>query len=176
MDHARRTRRRATRHGDDFEALRRTVVYAQSELLELADAPIETPVCGGETDLIELNGFYEDLEAGRWVIVSGERDLPTTKGVRFSELSMLASVTHSVGLLPKPTSIDGPVEDQPRPGETTHTLHQAPQDARLLLQARHGADLRQRRRGDSRRNAHGNRSGAAPAASRSSSSLSSSRR
>jgi hypothetical protein len=108
--------------GDDFEALRRTVVYAQSEPLELAEAPIETPVCGGDRDLIELNGFYEDLEAGRWVIVSGERDLPETKGVRFSELSMLSSVTHSVGLLPRTQTSDGPAEPQPRPGETTHTF------------------------------------------------------
>ena len=31
------------------------------------------------------------LKAGRWVIVSGEREIGDTSGVRFSELAMLAS-------------------------------------------------------------------------------------
>ncbi len=79
--------------GDDFNALRSTTVYAQPEELELADEPIETPLCGGTEDLIELDGFYEDLESGRWVIVSGEREIKGTSGVRFSELAMISSVT-----------------------------------------------------------------------------------
>ena len=83
---------------DDFEVLRRTSVYAQSELLELADAPLEElteegwrlkPVSG---KTIELDSLQTGLEAGRWLIVSGERErLP---GVHVSELVMLASVEH----------------------------------------------------------------------------------
>jgi hypothetical protein len=76
--------------------LRDTTVLAKSEALELAEAPIEDLICGGMDDLIELDGFYEGLESGRWVIVSGERDLPGTENVRFSELAMLAVVTQDV--------------------------------------------------------------------------------
>ncbi len=81
---------------DDFNAVRSTTVYAQPEELELAEEPIEFPICGGSNDLIELDGFYEDLESGRWVIVSGEREIQGTSGVRFSELAMLSSVTHDI--------------------------------------------------------------------------------
>ncbi|NNG00301.1 MAG: putative baseplate assembly protein [Desulfobacteraceae bacterium] len=83
-------------HGDDFNALRATTVYAAPEALELAEEPIESILCGGENDPLELDGFYEGLESGRWVIVSGERHIEGTSGVRFSELAMLASVTQDV--------------------------------------------------------------------------------
>ncbi|MDI3466990.1 MAG: hypothetical protein OJF50_005811 [Nitrospira sp.] len=82
---------------DDFQIIRRTVVYAQSEELELAEEPIDETVCGGTDELLELDGLYEGLESGRWVVVSGERDIPGTSGVRFSELAMLASATQNVG-------------------------------------------------------------------------------
>lgn len=76
---------------ESFTAIRNTTVYIQSEALELAEEPVATPICGGFDDLIELDGYYEDLEAGRLVIVSGERDdVPGTAGVRFSELAMLS--------------------------------------------------------------------------------------
>jgi hypothetical protein len=75
--------------------LRNTTVYARSEEIELAEEPIEDPVCDGVGQPIELNGFYEGLEAGRWVVVSGERDISGTSGVRFSELAMLSSVEHT---------------------------------------------------------------------------------
>ncbi|MGO1503274.1 MAG: hypothetical protein ACTHWH_18550, partial [Marinobacter sp.] len=87
--------------------LRGTSVYGLSEELELAEEPIEAPVCGGTEDLIELDGFYEGLESGRWVVVSGERELAGTSGVRFSELAMLSSVTQS---------------NESRPGEKIHTF------------------------------------------------------
>ena len=78
---------------DDFEAIRRTVVYAQSEELTLAEEPIDPllePVEGHE---IELADLYDGLEIGRWLIVSGERaDLPGTSGVAASELVMLDGV------------------------------------------------------------------------------------
>jgi len=71
-------------------------VYCQPEELELAEEPIDTPIGKQEDekadDQIELDGFYEDLESGRWVIVSGEREIKGTDGVHFSELAMLSSV------------------------------------------------------------------------------------
>lgn len=56
-----------------FAFIRGTTVFAQSEELELAEAPLDPLVhalCGGE---IELDGFYSGLEAGHWLIVTGER-------------------------------------------------------------------------------------------------------
>jgi hypothetical protein len=108
--------------GDDFEALRRTVVYAQSEELPMADEPITAPVCGGDSDLIELDGFYEGLEAGRWVVVSGERAIEGTSGVRFSELSMLASVSQTVRTTTRVVSDGGDEIRVVAPGEKTHTF------------------------------------------------------
>jgi baseplate J-like protein len=58
---------------DDFRVIRGSTVFAQSELLELAEAPLDplaNAVCGGE---IELDGFYSGLEAGRWLVITGER-------------------------------------------------------------------------------------------------------
>ncbi len=90
---------------DDFTALRATSIYAQSEQLELAEEPLEEPVCGGTDQLLELDGVYEGLESGRWVVVSGEREISGTSGVRFSELAMLSSVTQNVG-----TQVQAPME------------------------------------------------------------------
>ena len=90
------------------ELLRDTTVYARSEELELAEEPIEDPVCDGVGQPIELNGFYEGLESGRWVVVSGERDISGTSGVRFSELAMLSGVEHRF--------------NQELPGDKTHTF------------------------------------------------------
>jgi hypothetical protein len=77
--------------------LRNTIIYAQSEELELAEKPVDEPVCGGTEQLLELDGVYEGLESGRWIIVSGERDIAGTSGIRSGELAMLASVTQNVG-------------------------------------------------------------------------------
>ena len=58
---------------DGFEVIRGTKVFAQSELLELAEEPIDPdqePVCN---DRIELANLVSGLESGRWLIVSGER-------------------------------------------------------------------------------------------------------
>ncbi|MBL0011660.1 MAG: hypothetical protein IPP22_13210 [Nitrosomonas sp.] len=74
--------------------IKNTTVYIQNGNPELAEEPITKPVCGGKDETIELDGFYDGLEAGRWVIVSGERD--EVAGVRFSELALLASVTHDI--------------------------------------------------------------------------------
>lgn len=105
--------------------LRQTTVYTRAEELTLAEEPIIQPVCGGTDDLIELDGFYEGLEAGRWVVVSGEREIDGTSGVRFSELSMLSTVSQSVRMQSQQPSQDGdttPLADMPLPGDKTHTF------------------------------------------------------
>ncbi|HZS09145.1 MAG TPA: putative baseplate assembly protein [Blastocatellia bacterium] len=92
----------------DFKVIRGTAVYAQSEKLELAEAPIEEAICNeGADSWIHLDGVYSELKSGRWVIVAGERadiaDEARTKdgtsnkvaGVRSAELVMLAEVVHS---------------------------------------------------------------------------------
>jgi len=76
--------------GENFWAIRQTAVYAQSEELLLADAPIENDIFG---DAIELDDLYDGLKPGRWLVVSGTRsDVPGTS-VAASELVMLAGVT-----------------------------------------------------------------------------------
>jgi predicted phage baseplate assembly protein len=97
--------------------LRGTRVYAQSELLPLAEAPVPDPVCNAE---IELDGLYDGLKAGRWVILSGERanlsdaNGEPLRGIRAAELGMIASVAHRVA----------PATDKkaPAPGDKTHTF------------------------------------------------------
>jgi uncharacterized phage protein gp47/JayE len=93
---------------DGFSNVRGTVVYAQSEQLTLAEAPIvesigaklnqPDPKEENTTNRIELNGLYDGLESGRWVIISGERvDIP---GVKSSELVMLVGVEQTFKDLP----------------------------------------------------------------------------
>jgi len=91
-----------TKHS--ISLLRQITVYAQSEPLELAKEPIEDLV---EGDSVELNGLYDGLKSGRWLVISGERvDLK----VRASELVMLTAVTQDV--------------NPNLPGDTPHTtLH-----------------------------------------------------
>lgn len=75
---------------DSAAFLRGTIVYAQSEPLDLAEEPLDTDV---ELGIIELDNIYQGLESGRWIIVSGERtDIPGTTGVIGSELVMIAAV------------------------------------------------------------------------------------
>jgi hypothetical protein len=116
---------------DDFTMfIRGATVYAESEQLELAEEPIEETVCSGTEQLLELDGLYEGLESGRWVIVSGEREIAGTSGVRFSELAMLASVTQNVGTqvqVPKTESADNSsattkTKIQLLPGDKTRTF------------------------------------------------------
>jgi len=93
---------------DDFQIIRRTAVYAQSEELGLAEEPVQDDVCQGDTNWIELDSLYADLQSGRWAIVSGERadiKIPdpndSTKqvsvaGIKASELVMLTDVIQDV--------------------------------------------------------------------------------
>ncbi len=104
---------------DSFEVIRGTAVYVQSEPLPLAPAPIDPiaeAVCG---QTIDLERLYDGLEAGRWLIISGERtdvrpdeETAAIEGITATELVMLAGVEQ--------------VYDPDLPGETTHTrLHLA---------------------------------------------------
>lgn len=94
-----------TSEDPEFQIVRKTVVYAQSEQLELADEPISDDVRG---DRIELGALYDGLRSGRWIIVSGERtDIANTSGVRASELVMLAGIEQSY--------------DQKLPGDKIHS-------------------------------------------------------
>jgi predicted phage baseplate assembly protein len=98
-----------------LSVLRGTTVYAQSESLLRAEEPITGYVAG---DNIELDALYDGLEAGRWVIVSGERvDIPGTSGVTASELVMVAGVTHGVQQI-------GANRTDPLPGDKQHTTIQ----------------------------------------------------
>jgi predicted phage baseplate assembly protein len=94
--------------------LRGTIVYAQSEELELAEQPVTSSIghCDKnpqpETTVIELDRMYDGLDPGRWLIVAGERAIEGTSGVRAAELVMLAGVEHRF--------------NPELPGDTLHTF------------------------------------------------------
>ena len=118
----------------DFQVIRATTVFAQSEKLALAEAPIATELCGGaaENEPIELNGLYQDLQAGRFVVVTGERrinGMPTP--ITSSEPLMITRVVHDVRvadeLVPWHTSADkataaGAALPPKLPGDRFHTF------------------------------------------------------
>jgi predicted phage baseplate assembly protein len=87
---------------DPFAVIRGTAVHARSEPLELAPTPLDPvvdAVCGDE---LPLDGLYDGLRPGRWLLVSGERtDLVapagdgsdvTIPGVPATELVMIGEV------------------------------------------------------------------------------------
>jgi hypothetical protein len=91
----------------DFRVIRGTSVFARAEKLPLAEEPIEAELCGGTVSgkrdnaqtnrPVELDGLYQDLEPGRFVVLSGERTgLGDGTAVRASEALMIRSVTHDV--------------------------------------------------------------------------------
>ncbi|HEV7661589.1 MAG TPA: putative baseplate assembly protein [Allosphingosinicella sp.] len=130
-----------------FSTVRSTRVFLGSERLDLADAPIGDDVFGHE---IELDGLYEGLAPGRWLIVEGERnDIPEgdgdhIPGIHAAELVMLSGARQVVRQLPKPPppppgtgiavdkdggstiSVNGgqtpPAGGGPVPGDTNHTV------------------------------------------------------
>jgi predicted phage baseplate assembly protein len=94
-----------SRAGFTMADLRSTIVYAQSELLKLAEEPILDDVAG---DTIETGRLYDGLEAGRWLIVTGERtDIAESSGVHAAELVMLAGIEQKY--------------DPALPGDKTHS-------------------------------------------------------
>ncbi len=84
-----------------LSVMRATTILGQSEELPLAEAPLETPICGGDV-WIELDGLYSGMKSGRWLIISGERtDIndaagQVVRGIASSELVMLADVIQDV--------------------------------------------------------------------------------
>lgn len=72
--------------------IRPSIVYAQSEQLELVDIPIRDVVSG---DTITLNGFYLGLLPGQKAILTGERD--NLRGVTQSELLTLKDISIQSG-------------------------------------------------------------------------------
>lgn len=107
-----------------FETVRRTTVYCQSEELALAEEVIHEDICDDE---IELDGLYDGLEPGRWMIISGERaDIPGTTGVKASELVMLAEIiqktqTRTLSVSMRESNDNQPIEE-PLPGDKLHTF------------------------------------------------------
>ncbi|MBH5369768.1 putative baseplate assembly protein [Bradyrhizobium glycinis] len=92
-----------------LSAVRGVSVLAQSEMLELAEAPIKEEISG---DTIELADFYGELPIGRRLIVEGERtDIEATRGIKGAELVTVMGVE----LLPK----DG--DPAYYPGERVHS-------------------------------------------------------
>ena len=115
---------------DKFSVIRTTTVLAQSELLELAEEPLDPvreALCGSRIELASLAG---GLEPGRWLIIEGERtDIVSEQvnevnaeaesagqavaeesvipGVRAAELLMVAGVEQGY--------------DKDLPGDSTHT-------------------------------------------------------
>lgn len=89
-------------NGDSFSTstgsvtvLRETIIYAQAEEMDLAEEPLDRDVEGGS---IELDGLYDGLEPGKWVIVSGNRtDVPNVTGLTGAELVMISAVTQGKG-------------------------------------------------------------------------------
>ncbi|WP_124948159.1 putative baseplate assembly protein [Sulfurirhabdus autotrophica] len=106
-----------------LSVFRATAVHVLSEGLALADEPISDPICGVE---IELDGLYDGLDAGRWLIIAGERsDIldangEVVPGVQAVERVMLSAVRQDVS---QSRSFDGDISI-PRPGDTTHTFIQ----------------------------------------------------
>jgi hypothetical protein len=113
----------------DLTFVRKTVVYAQSDPLTLADEtidPVLEPVCGST---IEMDAVYNGLVPGMWMIISGERlDLPGASSVKDSELVMVSGVKQDVEKIDIPvlspefmrTGMAADVPDLP--GDKLHTF------------------------------------------------------
>lgn len=90
-------KRELTFEFDSSPFLHGTSVYAQAELLDLADEPIDNDI---EGNTVELDEVYEGLTSGRWIIVSGERtDIRGVTGVNSAELVMISGVAQGARAL-----------------------------------------------------------------------------
>ncbi|MEX2121942.1 MAG: putative baseplate assembly protein, partial [Pirellulales bacterium] len=81
--------------GDLSPLLRGTLVYAESEELELAEAPIDTeiPETPSRKSEVEADGLLDGWETGRFLVVTGERaDVAGVAGLRAAELVQLLGV------------------------------------------------------------------------------------
>lgn len=77
---------------DTMGTLRASTAHVRQEPLELAREPVTDDVAGRE---LELDGLYDGLTAGRWVVVTGVRTDLAAAGVQGAELLMLAAVVHT---------------------------------------------------------------------------------
>ncbi len=104
----------------DMSSVRSTQVYAQSELLPLAELALtdtvgsiaandtSTRITRDGATRLTLDGAIDGLKSGRWVIVEGQRsDVPGTDAVSAAELVMLAAVEQGA--------------DAALPGDTVHS-------------------------------------------------------
>lgn len=97
---------------DTLEDLRNALAYVPVKNLLLSETPLEAPIGPGaaasasslpsdfdpETNQIELDGLYLDIDPGRWIVLAGERaDLP---GVIASESARITYVRHILRKLP----------------------------------------------------------------------------
>jgi predicted phage baseplate assembly protein len=109
----------------DLSAVRKITVYAQGDPLKLAEEAIDPEKRVNdvyEEQKIELDGLYDGLKSGRWLIVSGERtDVEDATGVKASELVMLANVTQNVGVIDEERLPLGS-EEKSLPGDKVHTF------------------------------------------------------
>ena len=107
------------------DLLRRTQVFAQSELLPLAADPLEEDIISDQktTPEIELDAFYDGLQAGQWLIAGGERaDLDDTDAkVNVAERAMIAAVRQGLTVLEPASAADGRTAAN-LPGDTLHTF------------------------------------------------------
>lgn len=112
--------------------LRETQVYAQSELLQLARDPVADPVRQRVgTNELELDGYYDGIEPGMWMIAAGDRaDIadPQVK-VPAAERAMITAVRHDlaraswVGLTDaNGNDVHDTREQDALPGDTLHTF------------------------------------------------------
>ncbi|HEX2268917.1 MAG TPA: putative baseplate assembly protein [Pyrinomonadaceae bacterium] len=96
-----------SQHFESVALVRNTTVFAENEDLTLADMQLSEDLSFPSSNpVIELDGFYPNLEPGRWTIIAGERvvfDENTKRlintGVVVSELIMVASVSHEAKVL-----------------------------------------------------------------------------
>ncbi len=108
-----------------IQIIRDAVVYTKAEKLTLAREPI-TELVGGDEDeddatRIELDRVYPGLAPGRWIIVSGLRQISETVAIPGAELVMLAAVEQG-NLLPGTGSPPDVSADEPSDPHTVLIL------------------------------------------------------
>ncbi|MBN3925391.1 putative baseplate assembly protein [Nostoc sp. NMS4] len=86
-----------------LDVMRKTTVYLKSEDLNLVEKPVDLKDAPSDQNYIsdqmeiELDNLYENLQPGRWLIISGERsDISDVDDVWASEVVMLAGVRQDI--------------------------------------------------------------------------------
>ncbi|MEH2127696.1 baseplate J/gp47 family protein [Nostoc sp.] len=86
-----------------LDVMRKTTVYLKREDLNLLEKPVNLKDAPSDQNYIsnqmeiELDNLYENLQPGRWLIISGERsDISDVNGVWASEVVMLSGVRQDV--------------------------------------------------------------------------------